>query len=65
MCKCGSTLYFYKQIGPHIGEYCQKCGKWIRWVPKSEVKNGAIEEKVTETVSFITDCITEEELPWN
>ena len=36
---CGKELkYYYKKVGDHIGEYCDNCNKWIRWVPKDEVE---------------------------
>lgn len=33
-CCNGKTIQ--KQPGPHIGEYCSDCGKWIRWVPQEK-----------------------------
>lgn len=38
-CKyCGNDNEF-KLIpcGPHIGIYCAKCGKWLKWVKQKEV----------------------------
>lgn len=32
--KCGHTIFNYKMIGPHTGQYCASCGIWIKWVPK-------------------------------
>lgn len=32
--KCGADTFKYKEKGPHVGEYCARCGQWIRWVPK-------------------------------
>lgn len=28
----------YKKKGPHTGEYCVNCGKWLRWVGKRPVR---------------------------
>jgi hypothetical protein len=30
--KCNSTQTEQRKQGPHIGEYCKDCGKWLRWV---------------------------------
>lgn len=30
---CYSTEFYTQKKGPHIGEYCSNCNKWIRWVP--------------------------------
>lgn len=36
ICKsCGNAEFYKKTSGPHIGEYCIKCGTWKRWVPKN------------------------------
>lgn len=24
----------YGWQGPHLGEYCRNCGKWLRWMPQ-------------------------------
>ena len=37
-CKyCGSPKMFTKKNGPHIGLYCQTCGKWAKWVHQNEI----------------------------
>lgn len=33
---CGCEVFEEKKVGPHIGKYCAKCGKWIKWIPKKE-----------------------------
>lgn len=33
---CGSTDVFLKEKGAQTGLYCGDCGKWIKWVSKSE-----------------------------
>lgn len=25
---------YRKKSGPHLGEYCKECDRWIRWVPQ-------------------------------
>lgn len=30
--KCGSNKTTNKKSGPHLGEYCASCGRWLRWV---------------------------------
>lgn len=45
VCKyCGMTSPVYKQVGPHTGEWCQFCQRWIRWVPKKESKQDDAQE---------------------
>ena len=39
--KCPDCKYIekvYKKKGPHTGEYCGNCGKWLRWVAKRPVR---------------------------
>lgn len=36
--KCGSLELFIKENGNQTGLYCSECGKWIKWLPKSEVE---------------------------
>lgn len=31
---CKHALKYSKKVGPHQGEYCKVCGKWLRWVKK-------------------------------
>jgi len=33
---CGATDFFRKEQPPHFGLYCGGCGRWIRWIPKSQ-----------------------------
>ena len=77
-CKyCGMTLPIYKQVGPHVGEWCHMCQRWIRWVPKREINAEAntVEKEITPNVKVIDDIIKEtarqnyeegldEEVPW-
>lgn len=34
--KCGNREYTTKKNGPHIGAYCSRCGKWIKWIKANE-----------------------------
>lgn len=31
---CGSIETTKKSVGPHMGEYCTSCDRWLRWVPQ-------------------------------
>lgn len=33
-CPCGSTSTSQHSSGPHIGLYCNSCGKWLQWLPQ-------------------------------
>lgn len=33
---CGSKDFYTKPVGPHLGAYCKKCNKWIKWLAKTE-----------------------------
>ena len=36
---CGNEEDFViSRKGPHLGLYCKKCGKWIKWIKKNEGK---------------------------
>ena len=39
-CKCGSDDFFLgaplNGNTPHVGIYCNKCGKWLKWANKNE-----------------------------
>lgn len=40
-CKCGSDDFFLGTSlndtdGMHVGIYCNKCGKWLKWANKNE-----------------------------
>ena len=69
-CKCGSTnLFFEVNNNNQTGIYCAKCGKWIKWASKEEIriinnKNGiekylppqsenSIEERLQKFISFL------------
>ena len=31
---CGCNRFVVAHVGPHIGHYCGKCGKWLMWLQK-------------------------------
>lgn len=35
-CKCGNKDFFFKEKGAHLGIYCKKCGRWLKWSDKNE-----------------------------
>ena len=38
-CECGNDeLFFTKKSAIHTGLYCKKCGRWIKWLNKNEVR---------------------------
>lgn len=53
--KCGSKDFHLEIKGNNTGLYCNKCGKWIKWLSKGEIrvfefyKNNKV--KVTENKS--------------
>lgn len=62
--KCGSKDFYLEIKGNNTGLYCNKCGKWIKWLSKDEIrvfefyKNNKV--KVTENKSASNDFIKEE-----
>lgn len=39
VCKnCGTVKGFIEEKGTQTGLYCNKCGKWIKWLNKEEVR---------------------------
>ena len=34
---CECYIMEYREVGPHIGKYCNNCNKWIKWVARKEV----------------------------
>ena len=53
VCKyCGMHTPVYRQVGPHMGEWCHSCQRWIRWVPKTEFnKNDAVINTISQNKS--------------
>ena len=69
-CKyCLTTETVLKEKGPHIGAYCANCGRWLKWLNKTE--KDCI--NVGITIEFIADSpideipaieTSDEEVPW-
>lgn len=36
--KCGVVNGFIEEKGTQVGLYCNKCGKWIKWLTKDEAR---------------------------
>ena len=36
--KCGIVNGFIEEKGAQTGLYCNKCGKWIKWLTKDEIR---------------------------
>lgn len=36
--KCGNTSFYTERNGNHTGLYCEKCGAWIKWLSKDELR---------------------------
>jgi len=36
--KCNGTFTFIKKNNTQTGLYCSKCGKWIKWLGKEEIR---------------------------
>ena len=36
--KCGAVNGFIEEKGTQVGLYCDKCGKWIKWLTKDEAR---------------------------
>lgn len=69
---CGCYTMEYREVGPHIGKYCNNCSKWIKWVARKEVPeelaaritsdNAAIEDIWDDTNE--NDIDEEDDTPW-
>ena len=36
-CHCGSSRFYVREVKPHVGLYCERCGKFFKWLNKDEV----------------------------
>ena len=67
-CKyCGMCSPVYAEKGPHIGEWCSFCKRWIRWVPKNFF-NQPVEKHVEKPIEPQSlrplDTDFDDEVPW-
>lgn len=35
-CECGNDEFFFRHKKIHIGAYCSRCGRWLKWLNKDE-----------------------------
>jgi len=33
--KCGNDKFYYTPSGNHLGEYCENCNAWQKWMPQN------------------------------
>lgn len=56
-CKCGNiTDFFIEKKGNNTGLYCSKCGKWITWLNKDQIR--AFEHGQSAKVGTLSDIET-------
>lgn len=64
---CGCYIMEYREVGPHIGKYCNNCNKWIQWVAHKEVPEelaARIISTNTATENMCNDISEEDDTPW-
>ena len=64
---CGCYTMEYREVGPHIGKYCNNCNKWIKWVVRKEVPEELavrITPTNTATENMCDDINEEDDAPW-
>lgn len=69
---CGCCIMEYREVGPHIGKYCNNCNKWIKWVSRKEVPEELAARITSNNVAVIEDIwdatdeddTDEEDAPW-
>lgn len=44
--KCKSNDIFVEGSGQQVGLYCGKCGQWIKWLNKKEIKQAQKQEEM-------------------
>ena len=47
--KCDNTSFYTERNGNHTGLYCEKCGAWIKWLSKDELRVVAHNKKTEQT----------------
>lgn len=60
--KCGIVKGFIEEKGNQTGLYCNKCGKWIKWLTKDEKRLFAHNNKSKMTNADRIRSMTDEEL---
>lgn len=60
--KCGIVKGFIEEKGNQTGLYCNKCGKWIKWLTKDEKRLFAHNYKSKITNADRIRSMTDEEL---
>lgn len=60
--KCGIVKGFIEEKGNQTGLYCNKCGKWIKWLTKDEKRLFAHNYKSKKTNADRIRSMTDEEL---
>lgn len=64
---CGCYIMEYREVGPHIGKYCNNCNKWIKWVVRKEVPEELAVRIIptnTATENMRNDINEEDDTPW-
>lgn len=63
---CGCYTMEYREVGPHIGQYCKNCNKWIKWVAHKEVPEELAARIMPDntTPENIWNDTDEEDVPW-
>lgn len=58
-CKCGCMEFFTKESGSATGLYCKKCGKWIKWLGKNELRLFEHEQSLKTKKKYTKDEVAE------
>ena len=61
---CSSINIITKNNGPHIGAYCADCGKWLKWLSKSEKLSMSTPTFPTYAGLLQNNENDDEEVPW-
>lgn len=64
---CGCYIMEYREVGPHIGKYCNNCNKWIQWVAHKEVPEELAARIIptnTTAENMRNDINEEDDTPW-
>lgn len=58
---CNCTEYYTKKVGPHIGAYCERCNRYIKWLKRPD-KN--LVKELIETKPNYEEQSECDEPPW-